>query len=199
MTDFPKNLAKALLKVQSELRGVVKDSTNPHFKNRYASLEGVIDTIKPVLQKNGIVFLQAPGAFENGAAQITTTFIHAESGEQFSSTIGLPVAKQDPQGIGSAITYACRYSLMAMLGLPPVDDDAEDASKETKPHILAEPKATAAQNKLIENIKGCITPDELDKYIRSDDFKNIVGMLPEKHRGHVRTAYQTRFPKDEAA
>jgi hypothetical protein len=141
MDIFPKNLAAALLKVQSKLRGVQKDAVNPHFKNRYASLESVIDTIRPVLQECGIVFIQAPGiASADGVMHVQTHLVHAETGEAVTSEIGVPLAKRDPQGAGSAITYACRYSLMAMLGLPPVDDDANIAStptptKRDNPHV----------------------------------------------------------------
>jgi hypothetical protein len=66
-------------------------------------------------------------------------------------------------------------------------------------NLLGEPEASAEKDKLIENIKGCVTPDELDRYVKSEDFKTFVAMLPEKHRAHVRTAYANRFPKANAA
>ena len=95
-------------------------------------LENVTDTIRPVLQAHGVLFhATIPGGVnENGVMDLTcTNLIHAESGEMISSTIGVPLNKRDPQGVGSAITYACRYSLMALLGLPPVDDDGESAGR----------------------------------------------------------------------
>lgn len=175
MSNFPINLAKALLAVQGELRGVVKDSTNPHFKNRYASLEGVIETVKPVMQKHGIVFLQAPGNFEGGVANITTSFIHAETGEAIHSTVGLPVAKQDPQGVGSAITYACRYSLMAMLGLPPVDDDAEYASAKNGNHeTLPKKDAKHAYTKMQEEIRACQSREQLKTWMTGNKARVLV-------------------------
>lgn len=126
-SDSIKAISAALFKVQSELHGVVKDAQNPHFRNRYATLEAVIDTAKPALQSAGVLFIQAPGNLSEHGLEVTTRLVHTESGEWIESNLVVPLAKNDPQGAGSAITYACRYSLMAMLGLPPVDDDAEAA------------------------------------------------------------------------
>ncbi len=117
----------ALLAFQAEATGVVKDSKNPHFKNRYASLEAVVDEARPVLQRVGISWMQAPGSITAGNIGMTTLLMHAASGQWVMSDMDIPLGKQDPQGAGSAITYAQRYSLMASLGLPPVDDDAEAA------------------------------------------------------------------------
>lgn len=121
------NLDKALFKLQGVLRGVKKDSANPHFKNRYASLEQVTDTIRPHMQELGLYFRQYPGKINDSAIEVSTEIVHAESGEKFSFCMEMPLAKRDPQGAGSAMTYAMRYSLMAALGLPPTDDDAETA------------------------------------------------------------------------
>ncbi len=126
--EFPKNLAKALFAIQGELSGVKKDSTNPHFKNKYASLEAVIETVRPAMRKHGVVFMQSPGKFQDGALTVTTTLIHAESGECMGTEMSSPLQKADPQGVGACVTYLCRYSLMAMLGIPPVDDDAHSAT-----------------------------------------------------------------------
>ena len=119
-------LAIALHAAQSKMRGVKKDSKNPHFKANYASLEAVIDTVRGPLIENGVVFTQAPGALVDGAIEVTTMLIHT-SGEWLRSTLHVPLGKRDPQGVGSAVTYGCRYSLMAALGVPPVDDDGEHA------------------------------------------------------------------------
>ena len=119
-------LFKALHAAQGQLSGVKRDSVNPHFKNRYASLEAVIEAARGPLQANGLAFTQAPGRMIDGAVEVTTMLMHT-SGQWLRSTLHVPLAKTDPQGVGSAITYGSRYSLMAALGLPPVDDDAEAA------------------------------------------------------------------------
>jgi ERF superfamily len=122
-----KDIHEALFRLQGELRGVKKDLSNPHFKNRYASLEQVTDTIRPHMQAAGLYWFQHPGAVVNGCLEVTTRIVHVTTGNDMSFTMMMPLGKQDPQGAGSAMTYAMRYSLMAALGLPPTDDDAETA------------------------------------------------------------------------
>lgn len=126
MTESQNNkLIVALHKVQGKISGVKRDSTNPHFKNRYASLEAVIDALRPALQENDLVVTQAPSRFtESGCIEIITTISHI-SGQSMSSRLEIPVSKKDAQGAGSAITYGCRYSLMALFLIPPTDDDGE--------------------------------------------------------------------------
>jgi hypothetical protein len=121
------NLAAALGKFQAETHGVLRDATNAFLKNhRYATLEAVIETARPALVKSGLAFLQAPaGSMGSGIVGLETMLMHGASGEWIRFTTSVPLQKADPQGVGSAITYACRYALMAMLGLPPLDDDAE--------------------------------------------------------------------------
>lgn len=131
-SDTIKALAAALLSVQGALDGVGKTSENPGYKRngqaiRYANLEAVIDTAKPELQRAGVVFVQSGGAIVENVMAMTTRLIHAESGEWIEGTMDIMLGKPDPQGVGSALTYAQRYHLMAMLGLPPIDDDGEAA------------------------------------------------------------------------
>ncbi len=118
---------KALFKLQGVIRGVKKDSQNPHFRNSYASLEAVTDTIRPHMQELGLFWYQTPGKIIDGSIEVKTVIGHADSGETIEGTMEMPLAKRDPQGAGSSVTYAMRYSLMAILGLPPTDDDAETA------------------------------------------------------------------------
>lgn len=141
------NLDKALFKLQGVLRGVKKDSANPHFKNRYASLEQVTDTIRPHMQDLGLYFRQYPGRINDNAIQVSTEIVHAESGEKFSFCMEMPLSKRDPQGAGSAMTYAMRYSLMAALGLPPTDDDAETAIDRNNERDAPENPKSSAQLK----------------------------------------------------
>ncbi len=145
------SIAKAIHKAQGALTGVVRDAKNPHFKSRYATLENVISEVKPALQAAGIAFTQAPGAIIDGALEVTTMLIHAESGEFISSTVHVPLPKRDPQAVGAAITYACRYAMMAATGLPPIDDDGE-AAMERKPQEPAQgPLAVALSRIRIAN------------------------------------------------
>lgn len=124
------NLAAALSKFQEEVRNPSNSATNPQFRSKYAPLDVVINTVKPVLAKNGLSFLQSTGS-EGESISVTTLLIH-ESGEWIQSDpLTLPAyqikgggAKEyNAQGAGSSLTYARRYSLSAMLGLSSEDDD----------------------------------------------------------------------------
>lgn len=195
--QFPKALGKALLTAQGKMRGIAKDGTNPHYKSRYASLESVTDTIRPVLQEVGIVFMQAPGSVdEHGVMALTTWLVHAESGETFSATIGVPLVKRDPQGVGSAITYACRYSLMALLGLPPVDDDGEGAGKAetaTPLKVLNKQESKVLYAQLQEALRR--QPDEklLKVWITQPAVKNMIAQLPPDWQENLRTDYHEKL------
>ncbi len=116
----------ALVAAQSELEHAHKNATNPHFKNRYADLTEVIDTVRPVLAKHQLAVLQFPG-YADGVTTLETVLLHV-SGEWISGTAGARMQKDDPQGVGSALTYLRRYSLAAVCGISQDDDDGEAAS-----------------------------------------------------------------------
>jgi hypothetical protein len=116
-------IAKALLIAQGNMDEVFKSSTNPHFRSKYADLPSCINAVKPALQAAGIALLQA--ATSNADASVVfveTMFLH-ESGEWVRSRLGLRPVKTDPQGAGSAITYGRRYTVLAMCGVAPEEDD----------------------------------------------------------------------------
>jgi hypothetical protein len=118
----------AFLKAQKGFAPALKTATNPHFKSRYADLSAVVEAVIDSLNENGIGLLQVTHPNATGVA-IETLLIH-ESGEKLSGgVLTVPAAKQDPQGYGSALTYARRYSLMATCGIAPEDDDGNAASK----------------------------------------------------------------------
>lgn len=118
--------AKAFVAAQKATEAVKKASTNPAFKSKYADLAGVVEAVVPALNDNGIAVLQSP-AFDGECVALTTTLLH-ESGSSVSSTLRMRPTKLDPQGIGSAVTYARRYALLAMSGAAPEDDDGNAAS-----------------------------------------------------------------------
>jgi hypothetical protein len=119
------SLAAALVKAQAEMGGAVKDSSNPFFKSKYADLTSVVRAIKEPFAKHGLAYTQFPIRDDNGVG-VVTRLIH-ESGEWLEGEYILPMVKLDPQAAGSAITYARRYALQAMAGIPTADDDAESA------------------------------------------------------------------------
>jgi len=118
-------LAEALSKAQGEMENAVKDSTNPFFKSHYADLASVILAIKIPLSKNGLSYVQLVKT-DNGITSVETILMH-RSGQSISASMIAKPAKDDMQSLGSAITYARRYSLQAMVGLSAEDDDGEKA------------------------------------------------------------------------
>lgn len=202
------NLMGALLKVQGQVDGVAKDSTNPHFRAKYASLEAVHDALRGPLQDAGLVVMQAPGEFMEGTLALTTFIAHAESGEWIKSTLQIPVGKQDPQGAGSALSYAERYSLMAMFCLPAVDDDGEAAQRpvqardsrpasspaprqETRP-AKADAEWQAIKAQMLRDIESRATMVALDKMTGSEAWKTDFKKLPDTSRNEVMVAVQRR-------
>jgi len=122
-----KNVSAAMVKAQKAFGPALKSSTNPHFKSRYADLSACVEAVIDALNDNGIALIQRNIETESGVC-VETVFIH-ESGESLSSgPLHVPAAKQDPQGYGSALTYARRYSLMAACGIAPEDDDGNAAT-----------------------------------------------------------------------
>jgi len=119
-------LTAALSKAQAEIEGAVKGKENTHFHSKYADLGAVWDAIREPLTKHGLSVVQFPRACEMGV-EVETTLFHT-SGQFLSDTLQMPVARRDSHGFGSAITYARRFSLMACVGLAPIDDDGNEAS-----------------------------------------------------------------------
>ena len=123
-----KAIAGALVKAQMAFGPALKTSQNPHFKSRYADLAAGVEAGIEALNSNGIALIQRTLPCESGVT-VETVFLHT-SGETLSSgPLHVPASKNDPQGYGSALTYARRYSLMAACGIAPEDDDGNAASK----------------------------------------------------------------------
>lgn len=119
-------LAKALSQFQGEVKQPKKDKTNPFFKSTYVDLAGVVTAISETATKYGLSFLQIPINDQSGRVGVVTMIMHS-SGEYIETEpIYAMPGKQDPQAIGSAITYLKRYSLAAAFGITSeVDDDGE--------------------------------------------------------------------------
>ena len=168
-----KAIAAAMFTFQGAVDGVEKNKVNPGFKSRYANLEAVRDTAVPELQKVGLLYTQSPGAIVDGVMAVTTMIIHAESGEWMKFEGDISLGKRDPQGVGSAITYMQRYSLMAALGLPPVDDDGEGA--------MERPAAKAAPSK---------APVKPVEKLQDAYLMHLNAITGSKSEGALRTAFK---------
>jgi hypothetical protein len=142
MSEKINALAEALAKAQGEMKNAAKSSDNPYFKSKYADLAEVLNVAREPLSKNGLSIMQANEGVTNGYMSVTTLLMHS-SGQYIKSTGSFPVGKQDAQGNGSALTYARRYSLAAMLGIAQEDDDGNSAcAPEPKQKPKAQPQAT---------------------------------------------------------
>lgn len=140
-------IAPALVAAAAELQPVSKDATNPAFRNKYATLDAIMEQVRPVLARHGLAVLQtgtAPETIDGRlvAVGIETMLLH-KSGEWIASSVTLPVEKLTAQGAGSAISYGRRYGLSAILGLTAEDDDGQAASARPAAPARPEPRAEA--------------------------------------------------------
>lgn len=127
-----KGIYAALVAAQAEMGPALKDSLNPHLKNKYADLASVNAACLPALNKHGIAVIQPPYDDETGR-YVKTVLLHGETGESLECRVPLIVQKNDMQGYGSAVTYARRYGLMSMAGIAPDDDDDGNAAAKAAP------------------------------------------------------------------
>lgn len=153
-----KLIATAMVKAQKEFGPALKTSTNPHFRSRYADLSACVEAVIDALNNNGIALVQKCHESDTGV-NVETLLLH-ESGESLScGVLHVPASKQDPQGYGSALTYARRYSLMAACGIAPEDDDGNAASRTARnpldsiPKLAGVPIPTPAPKVDLETIK----------------------------------------------
>jgi hypothetical protein len=136
-------LAVALAKAQAAIEPAIKDSKNPHFGSKYADLAAVWSVVREPLAANGLAVVQMPSA-EGQKVTLTTLLIHT-SGQYLLSELTMTAVKNDPQAIGSCITYARRYALAAVLGVSQEDDDGAAATATgTKPAAPAPTKGRAS-------------------------------------------------------
>lgn len=149
--------AKAFVSAQRSMEAVKKASSNEHFKTRYADLSALVEAVVPALNEAGIGEMQFP-AFDGEWVHITTMLIH-ESGSSVSMVLSLRPSKSDPQGVGSAITYGRRYSLLSITGTAPEDDDGNAASGPRQEPLP--PKASVAVTAAQTAITMANSRDEL--------------------------------------
>lgn len=170
-----KNIASALVKAQKAFGPALKSSTNPHFKSKYADLAACVEAVIDGLNANGIFLAQVCHESADGVI-VETQLIH-ESGESFSAgKLHVPASKQDPQGYGSALTYARRYSLMAACGIAPEDDDGNAAKSKL---------GGSVGSQVLASVKTPI-PDE-----RKAEIEKLAGLVKEDFAAYgVECAYE---------
>jgi hypothetical protein len=144
-------LAKALNAAQAELRNPAFDSTNPHFKSKFASLVAVREAVMPILQKHGLALTQFPKAAE-GCSGVVNRLMHV-SGEWLEEECLLPLDKNNAQGAGSAVTYARRYSLQSIAGVVADEDDDGNGASKGRDEPKSDPETLKALAKAAETGK----------------------------------------------
>lgn len=132
-------LAEALAKAQGQMQNAKKDSTNPHFKSNYADLAAIVTAIRQALSDNALSHVQATQVDELGNVTLVTTLAH-KSGQWVRSFYPVRPVQANPQGFGSALTYARRYSLAAITGMAAEDEDDDgNAASAGTPKQVAKP------------------------------------------------------------
>ena len=143
-TPAPAGAAAALVRAQREFAPAIKTSANPAFKSRYADLSACLDAVIDALHRHGLALVQKTHPDADGVA-VETLLIH-ETGDTISGgVLRVPAAKRDPQGFGSALTYARRYSLMAVCGIAPEDDDGNAATQAVRRQRQPDPAQAPAR------------------------------------------------------
>lgn len=210
-------LAAALAKAQGAMSTAKKDSTNPHFKARYADLASVWDACRKPLSDNGLSVAQ-PMAILDGVLGVRTILMH-ESGETLEGFA--PLLLKDgatPQQVGSAVTYMRRYSLSAMVGIAPDDDDdgnaAEEASRnqggyrngngvqhrqQTAPRQQQDDNATfaRARDAILQEMARCKTVTALERYAAENKMR--IQALPDNMAAVCRNTYKSQLDALKAA
>ena len=191
-------LASALSKAQGEMGSAKKGADNPFFKSKYADLSEVIKAIKEPFAAYGLSYTQFPVMRED-AAGVVTVLMH-ESGQYMRSTYTIPLIKQDAQAVGSCITYARRYALQSIAGIPTADDDGNRASEPLDP-LAVHNDAVKRNCVSISAIKLAIEDKEWETVAESyaeltNEDKTALWLAPSKG-GVWTTAERTVLRSDE--
>lgn len=206
-------LAKAMAKANLELSNVKRDKDNPYFKSRYSDLSTVYDSCRKILASNGVCVIQTT-LYHNNEIVLVSTLMH-ESGQWIKGVYPLKPIKTDPQGYGSAMTYARRYSLLAIVGIASEDEDddgnAANGKRVNNPsngtsngeklplkpnHLAIKSRIKSALENLSESKDPTMMNDTLRELtgncdylkIKNEDLEEILGKLIEAFKTKQRSA-----------
>lgn len=166
-----KQIASAFIKAKKEFSPALKNKVNGGFKSKYADLSACLDAVDDAFLNNGIAMYQE--TFEDSQGVTIETVLLHESGEVLRcGKLHLPAAKQDPQGYGSALSYARRYSLMTACGISQEDDDGNSATKAVNESSKVSPAPNLKPPALSsDEVNNC-----LNAMIGCDDFEALKGI-----------------------
>ena len=181
------SLMPALLDARQNMVPPTKGADNPFFKSKYADYPAIIDAVMAHLFAHDLVLTIAPGLLADGVLDVHARITHATTGQYISTTMGMPLGREaTPQSAGSAITYASRYLVQALLCLPSHDDDGQLATKEAK-KVKAHPDYAEWKRTL----EKCKDEGELEKWIEPR-FQAIKASL---HNDELNAIYQAMLDK----
>lgn len=193
-------LATALAAAQAEMKNAKLNKINPHFKSKYADLAEIRDTVTPALSKNGIAVVQGTDAAESGIL-VVTRLVH-KSGQWIESRF--PIAYDKPQTMGSAYTYAKRYSLAAICNIAADEDDDANAANEkpVMPSVNGTPGASKAGNRstydgFVKAIRSAPTVKALADWHKQNVTE--IDKLPPDWLDELRVEYTDRKAELEKA
>jgi len=201
-SDNIKSIASAICKFQGLVTNPKKSADNPFFKTKYATLDEIITTARPVLSSCGLSFIQNVLEDEQGRIGVYTMLLHV-SGESLTfDPVYVPLEKKTAQGIGAAITYAKRYSLGTALGIATDEDDDGNSIEPTKKRHTkpkAEPKAKAETIKELETKweQGGGNPEELNNWVKKK-YKKDVNDLTETEANDIINIIEQSINKRQA-
>lgn len=199
MTESIAHLATALATAQGNMRAAAKDSKNPHFRSTYADLASAWDACRDILAENGISVVQIPSSKDGQTVTVSTVLAH-KSGEWMAGDLTLPLERKNAQGAGSAITYARRYSLMAMVGIAPDDDDGNAAclppTQKSNNKTQYNKPAAQTQDASLFNKNDLAHVKAIEEYfvkmkLHNQYWQRIKDQLHGKHRKEATALVQT--------
>lgn len=173
----------ALAKAQGELENVEKSGKNPAFHAKYAKLGALLDEVRPKFARHGISICQAAINGDDGAIGVITRLCHV-SGQWMESVLYVKPTRFDAQGVGSVITYLRRYTLLAMAGIAPDDDDGNaamdrPASQTVTTKVIETARPPAAVNGAVSHVEHPRRAAALDAYRRINHALNLAKTTPE--------------------
>lgn len=166
-----KDLAAALAKAQGQMENASKDSTNPHFKSKYADLASVWDACRKALSENGLSVIQPAGGGPE-TVTVTTRLMHT-SGQWIEESITMKPMQMTPQGIGSTVTYCRRYALASMVGVAPDEDDDGNAASQPSPQSYEKRQPQPQPTPITKNQRSDEAKDKQQVILRT---MNKAGM-----------------------
>lgn len=161
-----KSITAALISAKANFKSIHKNKVNPHFKNKYADLDSILESVSPALCEAGLLLTQPTKLLESGLTVLVTKITHAESGESIESELLITIPG-DPQKLGAVMTYYRRFSLCSLLAIAPDDDDDGNTAK------AASVKASVDLTDRVADLRKAFEVLNWDPTKKSDWIKTI--------------------------